>query len=87
MFTLVKLKNENMKTKISYLIILLFSISSCTTSYYTNNYYDPNYLNSDEFIVTTPVKEKNNDIDVIEEDYEELEILEEILLHMMKEQL
>ena len=51
-----------MKTKISYLIFLLFTISSCTTSHYTNNYYDPNYLTSDEFIVTTPVKENDNEM-------------------------
>ena len=59
-----------MKTKISYLIFSLFTITSCTTSHYTNNYYDPNYLTSDEFIVTTPVKENNNDI------------IEEILPHV-----
>ena len=76
-------KNENMKTKISP-NFSLFTIV-CTTSHYTNNYYDPNYLTSDEFIVTTPVKENDNEI--IEEDYEELELLGVDTFKKMKEQL
>ena len=38
-----------MKTTIFYLSVLLISISSCTTTYNSYNYSDPNYLGSDEF--------------------------------------
>ena len=65
MFTLVKLKNEKMKTTIFYLSVLLISISSCTTTYNSYNYTDPNYLNSDEFVVTPVLEEEN--IIIVEE--------------------
>ena len=60
-----------MKIKTSYLIILLFAVSSCSTSYYSNNnYLDPNYLNSDEFIVV------NSDIKNLNQNTHETEVTE-----------
>ena len=70
---MVKLKKEKMKTTIFYLSALLISISSCTTTYNTYHYSDPNYLNSDEFVVSDPEEENI----VIIEEYDEIEIVGE----------
>ncbi len=64
-----------MKTTNFYLSVLLISISSCTTTYNSYNYSDPNYLKSDEFTSTPVVEEKTiviveeyNDVDTISSD-------------------
>ena len=69
---MIKLKKEKMKTTIFYLSVLLICISSCTTTYNSYNYSDPNYLKSDEFTSTPVVEEKTiviveeyNDVDTI----------------------
>ena len=57
-----------MKTTIFYLSVLLISISSCTTTYNTYDYSDPNYLESDEFASAPEVEEET--IVIVEEDNE-----------------
>ena len=57
-----------MKIITSYLIILLFVVSFLYYKYYSNNnYLDPNYLNSDEFIVVnSELKNSNQNIEETE---------------------
>ena len=57
-----------MKTTIFYLSILLISFSSCTTTYNSYNYSDPNYLGSEEFF-SAPEKEQT--IVIVEEIYDD----------------
>ena len=63
-----------MKTNIFYLSALLISFSSCSNNYYSYNYSDPNYLNSDEFTAEPIIEEEK--IIIEENDYVEIEIVE-----------
>ena len=50
-----------MKTTIFYLSILLITFSSCSTTYNTYNYSDPNYLNSEEFTIISSEESTTSD--------------------------
>ena len=55
-----------MKTTIFYLSFLIIIFSSCTTTYNTYNYSDPNYLEADEFTIVSEAEKAT--IVIIEEE-------------------